>query len=96
MVLPASGAERPPGHRKQHGFDNHDGFRFGRYGRRVAETCWAGVPLPEYDIATMTPGEYMLDEGETIRTGQYIPDEGQIWQGSFDVVESADDGKAVP
>ena len=70
-----------PGHRKQYGFDNHD-FRFGRYGWRVAETCLARVPLPEYDIATMT-------------TGQYIPDEGQIWQGSFDVVESADDGKAA-
>ena len=70
------------GHRKRYGFDNLD-FRFGRDGWRVGETCLARAPLPKYDIAT-------------IRTGQFIPDEGQIWEGSFDVVESADDGKVVP
>ena len=71
-----------PGHRRQHGFDNHD-FNFGRHGRRGGETCLAAVPLPGYDIAT-------------IGTGQFVPGEGQIWNGSFDVVEPADDGKAAP
>ena len=71
-----------PSARGQHGFDNHD-FDFGRHGRRGAETCLAAVPLPGYDIAT-------------IGTGQFVPGEGRIWEGSFEVVEPADDGKAVP
>ncbi len=58
-----------PGHRKQHGFDNLD-FSFGRYGAKLGGICLAKVPLPQYDIAE-------------IRTGQYVPGEGRIWEGSF-------------
>ena len=71
-----------PSHRRQYGFDNHD-FDFGRHGRRGVEICLAAVPLPKYDIAT-------------IGTGQFVPGEGPIWNGSFEVVEPADDGKAAP
>ena len=66
-----------PSARRQHGFDNHD-FDFGRHGRRGAETCFAAVPLPEYDIAAVS-------------TGQYIPTEGRMWEGGFEVVEPADE-----
>ncbi len=73
-----------PSARRQHGFDNHD-FDFGRHGRRGAEgaeTCLAVVPLPEYDIAMIGTGQF---------TG-----EGPIWEGRFEVVEPADDGKTAP
>ena len=70
-----------PDHRKQYGFDNL-GFAF--RGRRLSEggVCAAVRELPDYAIAA-------------IRTGQFTS-EGKIWEGRFDVVEPADDGKAVP
>ena len=71
-----------PSHRKQYGFDNLD-FAFGNHRIPIkGEVCAAVRALPDYAIAA-------------IRTGQFTG-EGQIWKGSFDVVESADDGKAVP
>lgn len=38
--------------------------------------CWATVKLPKYAITS-------------IRTGQYVPGEGQIWAGSFDFEEAS-------
>ena len=70
-----------PDHRGQHGFDNLD-FRFDGSGLIFEGTCMARIPLPEYAIAA-------------IRTGQYT-DEGGIWEGRFNVLEPAGDGKAVP
>ena len=69
-----------PAHRKQYGFHTRD-FGFGNRGWREVETCFVAAPLPEYDIAV-------------IKTGQYA--EGRMWEGSFDVVKPADDGKAAP
>ncbi len=71
-----------PVHRKQYGFIIRN-FSFGRFGWREFETCFVATRLPEYDIAA-------------IRTGQYVPAEGRMWEGSFEVVEPADDGKAAP
>ena len=72
-----------PGHRQQHGFG---GFNFSLDSTNVlldGGVCVAKVELPDYAIAA-------------IRTGQFT-DEGQnIWEGSFDVVESADEGNADP
>ncbi len=71
-----------PSHRKQYDFDNLD-FALRNHLLLEGEVCVARRGLPDYGIAA-------------IRTGQFVPGEGQIWEGSFDVVEPADDGKAVP
>ena len=70
-----------PSQRTQHGFDNLD-FAFGDQRIPVKEgTCTAVRALPDYAIAA-------------IRTGQFTG-EDRIWEGSLDVVEPADDGKAA-
>ncbi len=63
-----------PHWRRQHGFDNLD-FDFETYGLSGGRRCLAVLQLPAYPI-------------NRIRTGQYIPDEGEIWAGGFDVRES--------
>ena len=70
-----------PGHRKQYGFDNLD-FAFKNHFLIEGGVCAAVRELPDYAIAA-------------IRTGQYTG-EGRIWEGRFEVVEPADDGKAAP
>ena len=70
-----------PGHRKQYGFD---GFNFDLRNHLVdGRVCVARLDLPVRDYAIAA-----------IRTGQFTG-EGQIWRGSFDVVEPADDGNAA-
>ena len=68
-----------PSYREQQGSDNRD-FNFDALGAIFDGKCLAEVALPEYAISE-------------IRTGQYTS-EGRVWEGSFDVVEPADDGKA--
>ena len=58
-----------PQHRQQYGFDNLD-FAFYQHGVRFDGKCLASVPLPDYPIAR-------------INTGQWIPDEGKLWEGEF-------------
>ena len=58
-----------PQHRQQYGFDNLD-FAFYEHVVRFDGKCLASVPLPDYPIAR-------------INTGQWIPDEGRIWEGEF-------------
>ncbi len=58
-----------PSHRKQYGFDNLD-FAFRDHGLIEGKVCIARRELPDYAIAA-------------IRTGQFVPGEGQIWNGSF-------------
>ena len=53
-----------PSHRKQYGFDNLD-FAFTVYGLIGGGVCIARRDLPDYAIAA-------------IRTGQFVPGEGQI------------------
>ena len=53
--------------RWQYGFANLD-FKFSHYAWWSREKCIAGRPLPSYPISQ-------------IRTGQYHPDAGPIWQG---------------
>ena len=55
-----------PDHRRRHGFDNLD-FRFGGQqrggpGTRIGETCLKEVLLPEYDIAAIRTGQYVVTE----------------------------------
>ena len=72
-----------PSHRQQHGFD---GFHFDFRNHLLLKrgVCVAIQKLPDYAYAIAT-----------IRTGQFTG-EGQIWKGSFNVVELADDGNAAP
>ena len=63
--------ESLPGPRRPHGFDNLD-FAFDHHGWRRQETCRAMIWLPRYGIAA-------------IRTGQYVPGAGRIWQEEFRV-----------
>ena len=58
-----------PQHRLQYGFDNLN-FDFYEHGVRFDGKCLASVPLPDYPIAR-------------INTGQWIPDEGRLWEGEF-------------
>ena len=69
-----------PIHRKLYGYDNLD-FVFRDHRLTKREVCIARRELPDYAIAA-------------IRTGQFTG-EGRIWEGSFNVVNPADDGKAA-
>ncbi len=61
-----------PAHRRQYGFDNLD-FHYREFpALALGGRCFAKRPLPNYPIAR-------------IRTGQYIPDDGPIWQAEFPV-----------
>ena len=72
-----------PSHRQQHGFDGFN-FDFRNHLLLKRGVCVAIQKLPDYAYAIAT-----------IRTGQFTG-EGQIWKGSFNVVELADDGNAAP
>ncbi len=67
-VTPANLEDIPEG-RRQSGFDNFD-FRFGERGVIFEDKCMVTMPLPGYPIAG-------------VRTGQYIPDAGQLWKVEF-------------
>ena len=82
-VVPES-VEDLPADRQQYGFDNLD-FQYDDYGRRAALVfggmCIVEHQLPDYPIAG-------------IRTGQFTPDEGQIWKAEFPVRAVRDEAAA--
>ena len=55
-VIPVNAVDLP-GIRKQYGFDNFD-FEFNRQGAVLNGECLAEAPLPGYDIAYITTGQY--------------------------------------
>ena len=63
-IIPTNKNELPEG-RQPLGFQNLD-FIFNQRGTILDGRCIAAVQLPEYDIAS-------------IRTGQWIPDQGNLW-----------------
>ena len=67
-LVPADHADLPE-HRRQSNFDSLD-FYFGNYGTLNGGRCIARRPLPDYDVAI-------------VRTGQYVPGGGKIWQVRF-------------
>ena len=69
-IVPSDAADLPP-ERQPHGFDNRD-FIFARQGGQFDDKCLATVPLPDYPIAA-------------IRTGQYTPEQGQLWAAELTV-----------
>ena len=71
-----------PDHRKQYDFDNLD-FAFRNHRILIeGEVCVAIRELPDYAIAA-------------IRTGQFVPGEGQIWNGSFTYNSLSDKSEAL-
>ena len=61
-----------PAHRRQYGFDNLDFHYDGFAALAFGGMCMTKRPLPDYPIVR-------------IRTGQYIPGDGQIWKAEFRV-----------
>ena len=62
-----------PDSRQEYGFDNLD-FELTQRGGELDGYCFAVVRLPEYDIAS-------------IRTGQFVRGEGEVWEASIDFAE---------
>lgn len=62
-----------PDARKESGFDNLD-FELMQKGGESDGACFAAVDLPKYDIAS-------------IRTGQWLRDEGNLWEASINFGE---------
>ena len=69
-LIPADRDDLPK-NRQQYEFDNLD-FNFAHVGGISGGKCIAQVSLPDYPITR-------------IRTGQYIPDSGQVWKAEFPV-----------
>lgn len=68
-LVPRNAADLPEISRP-HGFENRD-FAFEQARALIeGQQCIATVALPEYDIAA-------------IRTGQYVPNSGRLWEGEF-------------
>ena len=67
-ITPIDTADLPP-ERQDAGFANQD-FPFARYGGPFDGQCLATVPLPDYPI-------------KTLRTGQYTPNQGELWSAEF-------------
>ena len=67
-ILPENAANLPADFR-QNGFENRD-FAFEQAGVLADGQCIASVALPDYDIAI-------------IRTGQYTPGAGRLWEAEF-------------
>lgn len=71
-VFPANENDLPAG-REESGFDNLD-FALMQKGGGSDGLCFAAVNLPEYDIAS-------------IRTGQWIRGQGNVWEASMELAE---------
>ncbi len=71
-VVPANPADLPAA-RAPHGFDNLDSQFDGNSGAADG-VCLAVVPLPDYALAH-------------VRTGQYAPGGGVVWEAAFDAAE---------
>lgn len=71
-VVPADEKDLPDG-REESGFDNLD-FELMQNGGESDGMCFAAVDMPEYDIAS-------------IRTGQFVRGEGNVWEASIEFAD---------
>ena len=62
-----------PYDRKRNGFDNLD-FYFDRHGDRFDDKCLATVPIPEYGIARIRTGQFLVDEDDSTT---------RLWEGEI-------------
>ena len=72
LHLVPEAVEDLPAYRQQYGFDNLDFHYGGNAALTLGGMCIAKRPLPDYPIVR-------------IRTGQYTPDDGQVWKVEFPV-----------
>ena len=73
-ITPANPADLPL-ERRERGFENRDFFSYEHtFTGTVDERCLVSVPLPDYPI-------------DHIRTGQFVPDQGQLWAVEFSLGE---------
>ena len=71
-VYPADAADLPA-ERREYGFDNPD-FQFTQHGVQWAGKCLAIVPLPNYQIARIRTGQYIVGGEQIWKAEQYIID----------------------
>lgn len=86
-LFPSSGQSLPPD-RRRHGFDNRD-FVFGAYGRILGgesgeRACAAVVPLPRYEAARFTTGQFAVETtgASRIRAFEFGRGAGESWTAS--------------
>lgn len=70
-VVP-SDAKDLPAHRQESGFDNYD-FVFSQKGTRFDDKCLAVIPIPDYDIATITTGQFNPTDGRRLWQEEATP-----------------------
>ena len=73
-IIPIDTADLPAD-RQAAGFANED-FAFARWGGFFDGKCLAAVPLPDYPV-------------KSLRTGQYIPGQGEGWAAELTIAEGA-------
>ena len=77
-LYPAGAADVPP-QRQEYGFDSLD-FAFPQRGARWANKCLAIAPLPDYNIARIRTGQYIVGGEQIWKAEQYISDGRPIWR----------------
>ena len=70
-IIP-SDTEDLPAHRRESGFDNYD-FVFSQKGTRFDDKCLAVIPIPDYDIATITTGQFNPTDGHRLWQEEAAP-----------------------
>ena len=70
-ITPAD-AEDLPAHRQESGFDNYD-FLFSQKGTKFDDKCLAVIPIPDYDIATITTGQFNPIDGRRLWQEEATP-----------------------
>ena len=71
-IIP-SDTEDLPAHRRESGFDNYD-FVFSQKGIRFDDKCLAIIPIPDYDIAAITTGQFNPTDGHRLWQEEAVVD----------------------
>ena len=77
-IYPADATDLPA-ERREYGFDNPD-FQFTQHGVQWAGKCLAIVPLPNYQIARIRTGQYIVGGEQIWKAEQYIIDGSPVWR----------------
>ena len=65
LHITPSDTEDLPAHRRESGFDNYD-FVFNQKGTRFDNKCLAVIPIPDYDNAAITTGQFNPTDGHRL------------------------------
>ena len=72
-------AANVPAQQREYGFESLD-FPFPQYGVQWAGKCLAIVPLPNYQIARIRTGQYIVGGEQIWKAEQYIIDGNPVWR----------------